>query len=121
MSLDHNIYYNPYRGESTQYVAHYLGTYKTFLELQADGFEEHGMYTNPEYTDLTAAPMSAVDLTIRYNSPAIGAGKDLNSFFTTDIAGHMRSDWDMGAYEAQGSGVDTISPSPPGSVRLDDE
>ena len=118
LSLNNNIYFNPNRDASSQYVIHWMGVYKKFSEIQALGFETHGMYANPAYADLNKTPNSAVDLNLQAGSPAIGAGTDLSRFFTTDMAGTLRSDWDIGAFEHVDAGVDTMAPNAPGSIEV---
>ena len=39
----------------------------------------------------------ATDARLRRNSPAVGAGENLSTIFTTDLRGRTRRTWDIGA------------------------
>lgn len=45
---------------------------------------------------------SAHDWRLKFGSPAIGSGTNLNNYFTTDIVGGIRTTWDIGAYAYDG-------------------
>lgn len=49
-------------------------------------------------------PTSEAHVRLRKGSPAIGAGKDLSEFFTTDFSGRQRLNrWDIGAHQSGGA------------------
>jgi hypothetical protein len=54
------------------------------------------------------------NLALATNSPCIGAGTNLSSYFTTDISGATRSTWSIGAFE---SGA-TLPPAPPTGLHV---
>lgn len=48
------------------------------------------------------------DYTPAAGSALLGAGQDLSAFFTDDIIGNARSDWDIGVFEVQAGGSTTV-------------
>ena len=75
--IDYNIYYQDSSVDTYGYPAHYLsgGEYyqMTFEDLQALGYEEHGMVADPKLYD----PDNG-DLYIMRDSPAFQAGRNLS-------------------------------------------
>jgi Protein of unknown function (DUF1565)/Right handed beta helix region len=67
------------------------------------------LYTDPLFANETAA---GFDAHLRAGSPAIGAGRNFDTLFTTDLAGDPRpasGSWDLGAYVAAVATPPTIS------------
>jgi hypothetical protein len=70
--------------------------YRTYAQLHAPGYEAHGLNANPLF-------VSSTNLYLLPGSPAISAGTNLSSVFTTDAAGKPRPSsgpWSMGAYQS---------------------
>lgn len=69
--------------------------------------------SNNDCSSITDDPkfVSSSDFRLQEGSPAIGAGDDsVSTYFTTDILGNARSDYDIGAYEYGGT-ADTTPPT----------
>jgi Right handed beta helix region len=67
--------------------------------------------------NITGNPNLTSDFHLQSPSPAINAGADLSSIFTTDKDGNTRIfPFDIGAYEYGGSGGGTPPPPPPAST-----
>jgi hypothetical protein len=67
---------------------------------------------------LTSNPLLTSTYTIPANSPAVDAGANLSTYFTTDMAGNARPQsgaWDLGAYQ-HASSADTTPPSVTGFI-----
>ncbi len=120
--LDYNFYFTL---RPNTLVAHYWsvkGTYGTINNLQSNGFELHGVYGDPQFANINyglGTNSSLNNLTLQSGSPAIGAGANLSSYFTTDYATTLRQlngAWDIGAYQ-----VDTKVgglPVPPTNLKV---
>jgi hypothetical protein len=70
-------------------------TVNSFAAWQALGLDQHGMNVGPGF-------VSTADLHLNSNSPCVGKGADLSSFFTTDCEGNARPGdgaFTLGAYE----------------------
>ena len=106
LHADYNLAYNYNPGLAYIYSTSGTGVFKTFDEWRALGFDEHGLIADPNL-DGNLAPTDG--------SPAVDAGRDLSSLFTTDKAGRVRTGlWDIGAYEFMTSGS---APRPPTGLR----
>lgn len=70
----------------------------------AFGSNAHGLNgVDPLLVEPTS-PTSAEHVRLRRGSPAIGAGKNLSEFFTTDFSGRQRLNrWDIGAHQSSGA------------------
>jgi hypothetical protein len=89
---DYNIFYN-----NSGTFKSSGGTPMSYAAWQSSGKDAHSIAKNPELNN-----PSSGDLTLQSNSPAIGAGVNMSSYFTNDIAGNSRPSsgaWDIGAYE----------------------
>jgi Right handed beta helix region len=73
--------------------------------LSSLGYEQHGSYGDPEFTDISSgvgANSSHNNLNLQSSSPAKSAGVSLSAYFTADILGTSRpqgNGWDIGAYQ----------------------
>ncbi|HPN54951.1 MAG TPA: choice-of-anchor Q domain-containing protein [Candidatus Moranbacteria bacterium] len=86
------------------------GTFYTFANWQAAGYDNHGHWGDPLFVDLVEYPY---DLSPMASSYAINHGVDLSGDFTSDILGNERSGtWDIGAYEYVGA-ADVVAPASP--------
>ncbi len=89
---------------------------KNKAQWQALGYDletssGHSIYADPKF-------VSASDFSLQAGSPAINAGADLSSSFTTDILGATRSGvWDIGAYEYTGA-ADVVAPAAPNGLAV---
>src|SRR5271157_54250 len=71
--------------------------------------ETHGITTNPSFVS-TTAPYIPTNFELQSGSPAIGAGVNLSSIFTTDYFGNVRtSPWNMGFWQAGVSTAPTVT------------
>ena len=95
-AANHTINNNHYmKSNDTPFM--YKMEYKNLSQWQALGYDT-------SVSDLTTDPgfVSSVDVHLQSDSPCIGAGAGLSSFFTLDKEGNPRgqgSGWDIGAYE----------------------
>jgi hypothetical protein len=105
-ALDYNIYWNPIiTNSSNVYVNKNIAIFSgigglALPDLQGLGFETHGRYSDPLFTDATNNAPALRDFHPLANSPAIGAGTNLSAYFTTDYAGNPRppnGNWTIGA------------------------
>lgn len=105
--LDNNIFYNG--SGSTIYA--YKDTQYTYANWKtATGFQD---------TDISSPVDPDLDEDYKPNvtSPAIGVGRNLNTYFTLDKDGYVRSTtWDIGAYEYSGSAPDEDAPTIPANL-----
>jgi len=99
VEMDYNLYYNEFRDW-------YLPGFVAFDEFRTayPEYEVHGMAADPLLAvELGSTnPITDPDFTLQEGSPAIDAGTDLATYFTTDIAGTARPQgaaWDIGACE----------------------
>jgi hypothetical protein len=99
--IDYNLYYNPNNNSSSEPLQ--MGSSaKTWAQWKAAGYDAHGLNVNP---NVSAAYV------LQSGSPAIGAGVNLSSIFTTDLTGAARTGaWDMGAYSASGQSQRPAAP-----------
>jgi hypothetical protein len=68
------------------------------------------MTTDPKFVTLPNGTTGYGNWALQSGSPAIGAGVQLNSIFTTDILGTTRGAvWDMGAFQSMNP--PTVAPS----------
>ncbi len=73
------------------------------------GSETGVVCANPQFVS-TSTPYVDVNFDLQANSPAVGAGADLSSLFTTDYFGRTRTvPWGMSAIAEGG----TVGPNPP--------
>jgi hypothetical protein len=102
------IDYNQYHIASGEYAGGIGGSFKSFAQWQASGYEAHGQSGDPLFTDIVAPTF---DLTLQEASPSVNKGVDLSASFTTDLLGNARptgaNSWDMGAYERGGTADET--------------
>ena len=106
--LDYNVYYTPARSDKQVAYIRWggAGHYEDFPGLQAQGFETHGVYTNPAFANTSyglGTNSSLNDLHLQTNSPSIGRGANLSSVFTADKDGKARpalGAWDVGAFQS---------------------
>jgi hypothetical protein len=107
--VDHNLYYT---GRPGQEIAVIGTSYLPLSRFATNGFEGHGKYGNPNFTNISygLGPNSSLnDFHLTASSPAIAAGTNLSWMFTTDREGRSRpatGNWDLGAYQYS-------TPSPP--------
>ena len=76
------------------------------------GIEANNLSINPYFLDAAGG-----DFHLQSGSPAINAGKDLSSDFTTDFDGNSRTkdgDFDIGAYEFIGNPANSALGAPVG-------
>jgi hypothetical protein len=93
VTLDHNLVYGNASGnysftDGSSTVGYTLGTM---------------LFADPKFVNSTSA---SFDPHLQSSSPAIGAGLNLSSVFTTDMAGSSRpasGNWDLGAYVHAGT------------------
>jgi hypothetical protein len=107
--LDYNIYLSARKETPKQIVALYNGSNIAAVTLagaRALGFETHGIYGDPLYKNISygLGPNSNLNnLSLTSRSPCLNKGKNLSSYFTTDMNGNQRPsaryNWDMGAYQ----------------------
>lgn len=71
-----------------------------------------------EFDKVAGLFVAAGDWRLKAGSAGIGAGTNLSSYFTTDIAGTLRgTTWDIGAYEfEEGEEVEPDLEDPPAAV-----
>lgn len=73
--------------------------------------------TDPLFVNASTNSLPA-GFKLQSGSPAIGAGTNLNSYFTTDFDGVTRgSSWDIGAWQYQAAGA-LLRPASPNGLRL---
>lgn len=90
-AIDYNLYYGLNASEAFSFSSTSSGDFRNFTNWQTS-FDQHGTNLNPL--------LEAADYSLQSSSPAIDAGADLSSYFTTDFAGNDRGGtWDIGAYE----------------------
>ena len=102
VNMDHNLIYANGSGSYTPF--NYGGSTVTYTLGTT-------ISTDPKLANETK---SGLDAHLASGSPAIGAGLNLYSTLTTDIAGAARSSsgaWDMGAYVSGSSSTDTNPPT----------
>lgn len=88
------------------------GSFKTFAEWQALGYDANSVIINPQLD-------SNYKLTSSSPSSVSAGGVNLSSIFTTDKDGNTRpstGSWSMGAYQYSQSGAKT--PQPPTNLRF---
>lgn len=102
--LRNNIFYQSGGLFSVQFQG---TTYTNIATLNALSDADSNINSDPGLTNY------ASDLTLVSGSPAIGAGRDLSSAFTTDYNNEARSGaWDIGAINYDAAPGDTTPPSP---------
>jgi len=112
--LDYNTYLTD---RSDQQLAFTPGGYETFVQLQQLGYELHGQLADPQYANVSfglGGASSSNDLHLQAGSPAIHAGLNLSSLFSTDKDGGARpaaTAWDSGAYEYAGDAAAAATPA----------
>ena len=78
--------------------------YPTIASWKALTYDAHSISSDPKF-------VSSSDFSLQEGSPAIGAGDDsVSTYFTNDILGNARADYDIGAYEYNGT-ADTTPPT----------
>lgn len=113
--MDNNIYYSPTWSGTQKYVA-VIPNYIFFAALPSYGFETNGYFINPLLVDSTNNSPLLRDFHPTTNSPAMGKGRNLSAFFTTDAAGTPRpttGGWTIGAFEPASAETPTPPPPPP--------
>lgn len=105
--MDSNLVYTPSISQPYSFGSGGTGNFKTLAEVQAMGYE---------LNTITNDPLVNADGTLQAGSPAIGAGANFYSLFTTDKNGNPRPSsgaWTIGAVSTNttsgGSGSDTNS------------
>lgn len=105
VQFDNDLFYNPQIGETT-WTPFTInanpsgGKYRTFANLQANGWQLNGDYGNPLFVDI-AGPYAETNFRIEPTSAAANLGTNLSAFFTDDKDGNTRAasgPWDAGAY-----------------------
>lgn len=119
VTWDNNLYYAP--GNSTPF--NYKGTSYGFSNWKTQtGQDANSINSNPQFTMTevltpwwkTLFGVTGNTYKLLASSPAIGAASDMSTYYTTDYEGNNRTGtWDVGAYEYQASGGDTIPPAVP--------
>ena len=110
-NCDYNLYWNANGGSPGAPVAYASGS-KTLAQMRSLGADQHSLEVNPNLNLTTLAPNAG--------SPALDAGADLGSLFTTDRTGLARPQnarWDIGAYEYRGTVV-PVQISAPKNLRI---
>jgi hypothetical protein len=81
--------------------------YKTLADARTAGYENHSpAMAAPKFISAGNGTTGSANWALQPGSPAIGAGMNLNSVFTTDILGATRdSTWDVGAYRYHSASV----------------
>lgn len=114
---DYNLYWHP-TITTNAYVAGLIQSPYTgysFPALKSLGYEANGQFADPLFVNATNYVTPGLsDLRLLPGSPAIGAGTNLSSLFTTDYAGNARpaGAWTVGAYE--GVPATPVMPNTPG-------
>lgn len=88
---DYNLFYNCPGNFNAQ------GSSVSLTGWQALGRDTHSLTVNPLFVNAVVG-----NLMLQSNSPAIGAGANLSSYFNYDMAGNIRprsGAWDLGAYQ----------------------
>jgi len=117
LSIDYNLYYTT-SSTGGGAIGRIGTTYLTFPQLQAAGFEAHGVYGNPKLVNTSfgfGANCSFNNLHLTPSNPAIGAGTNMSWMFATDKEGLPRpstGNWDLGAYQQ------SVVLSPPTNLRV---
>jgi hypothetical protein len=126
LTMDYNLH-NPNTGSGYGDLAYINGTqykYANLVALHTAGYENNGMGSSSyasSYPGFVTVPTGAGtgNWQLRSSSPAVGAGADLSSSFTTDILGNTRQiPWDMGAYEYVSGITDTTPPAAPSGLSV---
>lgn len=85
--------------------------YRTLSTWQAAGYDIHGKSANPLFVNAITSPYN---LSLQTSSPALSAGLNLGSNYSTDLMGNVRpvtGNWAMGAYESMISLIEPVSPA----------
>jgi hypothetical protein len=132
-TIDYNLHNLSAAGGRTDW-GYWSGVqYNTWTSWQAAGFDTHGLnnptcvlygtctYSNT-YAGFVAAPTTTPgigNLALVSNSPAIDAGANLSTIFTTDYLGVTRTGtWDIGACEYVSGTTDTTPPAAPSGLAV---
>jgi hypothetical protein len=97
--------YNFYSTDSTRFLNGWPpgnADCRTISDCRTSPFnqEAHGKAGDPKFVTLPNGTPRHGNWTLQSSSPAINAGADLSSYFTTDLLGSTRSGkWDIGAYK----------------------
>jgi hypothetical protein len=100
LTADYNLHY-----PDTSHWGNLLSVgsiqYKTLAAAKAAGYETHSpAVAAPRFISAGNGTTGSANWALQSGSPAVGAGVNLDSIFTTDILGYLRnSTWDIGAYQ----------------------
>jgi hypothetical protein len=89
---------NLFSGQSGAPDCRVLGTGSTSCYAKF-GTEQHSIIANPQFVQAPDGTAGYGNWQLQSTSPAIGAGTNLSSIFTTDLLGNTWTTWGMGAYE----------------------
>lgn len=106
-------YYAPASGAVPSADYNYVAGLTPGFGLSPDFSEPHGINgSNPLFVDGDNGNVRLLS-----NSPAIGKGTNLSAYFTTDIAGNIRTGlWDIGAWKFIGATLNVINLNISGSI-----
>ena len=96
---------------------------RTIPDAQSSPFfqEAHGIQADPKFVTRPTGETNSGNWHLASDSPAIKAGVNLSSYFTTDCDGNTRPSsgaWDMGAYEYGVVSNDTTPPAAPSGLAV---
>lgn len=95
--VDYNQYYRPSGGYEFMWAGSTKNSYASWrTDSGQDVNSNDDITVDPKLVDTT---YSSVDAHLQSDSPCIGAGTDLSSYFTLDKDKTVRTNWDIGAYE----------------------
>jgi parallel beta-helix repeat protein len=79
----------------------------TYAQWQGYGYDANSITTQPPFISPSNFVLTSSIL-----------GTNLSTYFTTDITGATRSEWDMGAYEYSSGTTDTTPPAAPSGLSV---
>jgi hypothetical protein len=95
ITAGYNRFWTPVHSEVWDYIANTTPTYLLLSEWQALGYD-----TNSTWGDPLLVSTNRTSMKLQAGSPCVGAGTNLNAYFTTDRDGVVRGgSWDIGAYQ----------------------
>jgi len=128
LTMDHNLH-NPYTGDGYGEWAVVGGIwykYANLAALHSAGYENHGLGAStyassyPSFATIPTGTPGSGHFQLQSNSPAIDAGANLSTTFTTDLLGNTRptsaNTWDIEAYEYEADSLTRVATQNPPPV-----
>ena len=103
--INNNLWYSPRTDSLALWIYNPASHYVAFNAIKTYGFDSSSVWAYPKFSDTTHGlnvNSHLNNLHLLAGSPAIGIGKNLSAYFTTDKDGNTRPPagaWDVGAYQ----------------------